>query len=70
MAKVGSVGRVGFLVEETSTCVLMNEAGSCLSGGQVHVWWCVLGCLCPYYDFRQPLCLWMVLCSCVVSCLA
>ena len=56
MAKVGSVGCVGFLVEGTSACVLVDEAGSSLSGGQVHVWWCVLGCLRPYYDFRQPLC--------------
>ena len=55
MAKVGSVGCVGFLVEGTSARVLVDEAGSCLSGGQVHVWWCVLGCVWPYYDFRQPL---------------
>ena len=45
MAKVGSVGCVGFLVEGTRACVLVNEAGSCLSGKQVHVWGCVLGCL-------------------------
>ena len=56
VGKVGSVGYVGFLVEGTSACVLVDEAGSCLSGGQVHVWWCVLGCLWSYYDFRQPLC--------------
>ena len=56
MVKVGSVGCVGFLVEGTNACVVVDEAGSCLSGGQVHVWWCVLGCLWPYYDFRQPLC--------------
>ena len=56
VAKVGSVGCVGFLVEGTSSCVLVYEAWSCLSGGQVHVWWCVLGFLCHYYDFRQPLC--------------
>ena len=43
VAKVGSVGCVGFLVEGTSACVLLDEAGSCLSLGQVHVWWCVLG---------------------------
>ena len=43
VAKVGSVGCVGFLVEGTSVC-LLDEAGSCLSGGQVHVWWCVLRC--------------------------
>ena len=43
MAKVRSVGCVGFLVEGTSACVLVDEAGSFLSGGQVHVWWCVLG---------------------------
>ena len=45
VAKVGSVGCVGFLVEETSACVLVDEAGSCLSGGQDHVRWCVLRCL-------------------------
>ncbi|XP_049565758.1 uncharacterized protein LOC125964388 [Orcinus orca] len=55
VAKVGSVGCVGFLVHGTSACVLVDEAGSCLSGGQVHVWWCVLRCLWTY-DFRQPLC--------------
>ena len=55
-AKVGLVGCVGFLLEGTSACVLVDEAGTCLSGGQVYVWWCVLGCLWPYYDFRQPLC--------------
>ena len=32
MAKFGSVGCVGFLVEGTSACVLVDEAGSCLSG--------------------------------------
>ena len=53
---VRSVGYVGFLVEGTDACVLMDEAGSCLSGGQDHVRWCVLECLCTYYDFRQPLC--------------
>ena len=37
VAKVGSVGCVGFLVEGTA-CVLVDEAGFCLSGGQVHVW--------------------------------
>ena len=56
VAKVGSVGSVGFLVDGTSACVLVDEAGSCLSVGHVHVWWCVVGCLWPYYDFRQPLC--------------
>ena len=56
VAMVGSVGCVSFLVEGTSACVLVGEAGSCLSGEQVHVWWCVLGCLRPYYDFRQTLC--------------
>ena len=38
MAKVGSMGSVGFLVEGTSACVLVDKAGSCHSGGQVHVW--------------------------------
>ena len=35
MGNVGSVGCVGFLVEGTNTggCILVDEAGSCLSGG-------------------------------------
>ena len=37
MAKVGSVGCVGFLVEGTSVCVLVDEAGSYLSGGHYHL---------------------------------
>ena len=45
MAKGGSVACVGFLVEGPGTCVLVDEAGSCLSGGQDHVRSCVLGCL-------------------------
>ena len=45
VGKVGSVGFVGFLVEGTGACVLVDEAGSCLSGEQDHVQWCVLGCL-------------------------
>ena len=45
MGKVDSVGYVGFLVEGTGACVLLDEAGSCLSGVQDHVLWCVLGCL-------------------------
>ena len=56
VGKVGSVACVGFLVEGTGACVLVGEAGPCLSGGQDCVQWCVLGCLWPYYDFRQPLC--------------
>ena len=43
MGKVGSVGCVGFLVEGTG--VLVDEAGSCLSGLQDHVRWYALGCL-------------------------
>ena len=45
MGKVGSVDCVGFLVEETGACVLVDESESCLSVGQDHVQWCVLGCL-------------------------
>ena len=56
MGEFSSVACIGFLVEGTVACVLVDEAGSCLSGGQDHVRWCVLGCLCTYYDFRQPLC--------------
>ena len=43
MGKIGSVGCVGFLVEGTGACVLVDEAGSCLSGGQDCIWWCVSG---------------------------
>ena len=43
VAKVGSVGCVGFLVEGTGACVLGDEAGSVLSDGQDCVQWCVLG---------------------------
>ena len=43
MANVGSVGYVGFLVEGTGACVLVDEAGSCLSGGQFCVWWVFWG---------------------------
>ena len=43
MGEVGSVGCVGFLVEGTGACVLVDEAVSCLSGGQDCVQWCVLG---------------------------
>ena len=45
VAKVGSVGCIGFLVEGTGACVLVDEAGYCLSGSQGHVQWYVLGCL-------------------------
>ena len=45
VSKVGSVGCVGFLVEGTGACVLVDEAGSYLSVGQDRVWWCVLHCL-------------------------
>ena len=45
MGKVGSVGCAGFLVEVTGACVLVDDAGFCLSGGQDCIWWCVLGCL-------------------------
>ena len=45
VAKVGSVGSVGFLVEGTGACVLVDEAGSCLSGAQECVRWCFLGYL-------------------------
>ena len=38
VGKVGSMGCVGFLVEGSGACVLMDEAGSCLPGGQDHVW--------------------------------
>ena len=40
MGKVGSLGCVSFLVEGTGTCVLVDESGYCLSGGQDHIWWC------------------------------
>ena len=43
MGEVGSVVCLGFLVEGTGACVLVGWAGSCLSGGQDPIWWCVLG---------------------------
>ena len=55
VGKVGSLGGVGFLVMGTHACVLADEPGSCLSGRQDHIQWCVLGCLWIYYDFRQHL---------------
>ena len=45
MGKIVSVGCVAFLVEGTGACVLVGEAGSCVSGGQDHIRWCVLECL-------------------------
>ena len=45
VSEVGSVGCVGFLVEGTGASVLVDEAGSSLSGGQDRVQWCVLECL-------------------------
>ena len=45
MGKVGSMGCVGFPVEGTGACLLVDEAGSCLSGGQDRIQWCVLVCL-------------------------
>ena len=45
MGEVVSVACVGFLVERTCASVLVGEDASCLSGGQGHVPWCVLGCL-------------------------
>ena len=45
VADVGSVGCVVFLVEGTGACVVVFEVGSCLSGGQCHVWSFVLECL-------------------------
>ena len=43
MGKVCSVGCAGFLVEGTSACGLVDEAGSCLSGGQDCIRCCVWG---------------------------
>ena len=45
VGKVGSVVCVSFLVEGIGASVLVDEAGSCLSGGQDHVRWYVLVCL-------------------------
>ena len=39
VGKVGSVGCVGFLVEGTGACALVDEAGFCLSGGQYCIRW-------------------------------
>ena len=43
LGKFRSVGSVGFLVEGTGACVLVDEAGSCLSGGQDRVQCCGWG---------------------------
>ena len=40
VGKVGSVCCVGFLVEGTGACLLVDEAESCLSGGKDRVWCC------------------------------
>ena len=45
VGKVCSVGCVGFLLEGTGACVLVDEAESFLSGVKDHIWWCVLGYL-------------------------
>ena len=45
VGKVASVGCVGLLVEGTGARVLLDEVGSCLSGGQDCIQRCVLGCL-------------------------
>ena len=45
VVKVGSVGCVGFLVLPTGAFVLVDEAGSCLSGGQDRIW-CVFWGVC------------------------
>ena len=56
VAKVVSMGCLGFLVKGTDTCFLLDEAGIFLSGGQDHFLCCILGCLQPHYDFWQALC--------------
>ena len=38
VGELGSVASVGFLVERTGACVLVDGAGSCLSGGQGCAW--------------------------------
>ena len=43
--EVGSVACVGFLVQGSGACVLVGGAGSCSSGGQGCIQWCVLECL-------------------------
>ena len=43
VGEVGPVACVGFLVGGTGACVLVSVAGSCPSGGQGHVHWCVWG---------------------------
>ena len=45
VGEVGSVACVSFLVGGTGACVLVDESGSCLSGGQDHVRWYDFGCL-------------------------
>ena len=38
MGKAGVVACLGFLVKGTGACVLVDEAGSCVSGGQDCIW--------------------------------
>ena len=56
VAKFGSVSCVGFLVEGTSACVLVDEAGSCLSGGQDPRPVVCFGVSVTLLYLRQPLC--------------
>ena len=55
MDGVGPMPCEGFLFGGTCACVLMDGAGSCLSGGQCHssgVFWC----LWVLYGFGQAVC--------------
>ena len=56
MGEVGPGACVGFLVGETGTCTLVGGAGSCPSGGQGCVKWCVYRWLWGQDDSGQPIC--------------
>ena len=56
MSGFGPVSCEGFIIHEICACILVDEAGSCLSEWQCHVQECVLGYVWICYGFGQPLC--------------
>ena len=62
MGEVGLlVTCVGFMLRGTCACILVGEGGFFFpSGGQGHVKWCVLWCLCLTADGRVCVPVWRV----------
>ena len=58
------------LLGRTSSCSLVDGAGSCPSSRHGYVKGCVQGWLSAQYHFRQPVCWWVCLCSHSAGCLA